>query len=95
MRRSLAGLAAGEPADPDVQAATAAYERFEQTRADILRLSRENTNVRSMELSLNQKRKVMALCEEALDALKQAIQEEQIPGVNYGPVSPRRLGKGS
>jgi hypothetical protein len=93
VQRNLERLAAGgAAADPDVQAAVQAYGRFDEARADILRLSRENTNVRSLAISLDQKRKTMLLCEEALGALKQAIQEEEIPGVNYGPVSPRRLG---
>jgi len=81
------------PGDGDVRTAVSSYARFDELRTEILALSRENTNVRSLALSLNQKRKVMALCQDALDALKQAILEEPIPGTNYGlSTNPRRLG---
>ncbi len=41
-------------------------------------------------LSLNQKRKAMILCLDALNTLRQAILEEPIAGVTYGrPPSPR------
>jgi hypothetical protein len=87
----LAGLE-GLATDPDLQAAASAYERFAGLRADILRLSRENTNVLSIALALDQRRRAAVLCGDALEALKAAIQAEEIPGVAYGPVNPRRLG---
>jgi hypothetical protein len=66
-------------------AATASYEKFSELRAQILKLSRENTNVRSLTLSLTQKRNVTAACQAALAALQQAIQRES----PRTPVSPR------
>jgi len=78
--------------DSDLAAAVSSHERFDALRAQILALSRENTNVRSLTLSLNQKRKVMTVCQEALAALRAAILAEPIPGIDYGrfgrPVKP-------
>jgi len=56
-------------------------------KAQIIRLPRENTNVRSLAISLNQKRKAMLMCQDALAALEQAIQQE--PVANKTPVYPR------
>jgi hypothetical protein len=76
--------------DTDLATANSAYARFSDVRAKIIPLSRENTNVRSLAISLDQKRKVMFLCQDALASLQQAISDEAIPGVNYGaPSSPR------
>ncbi len=71
-------------ADPDLQTASASYARFSKIRAQILALSRENTNVRSVAISLSQKRKVMLLCRGTLDALQQAILAEPQAVVDYG-----------
>ena len=69
----------------DLAKAASSYERFNKLRMEILKLSRENTNVQSLAISLDQKRKVTLLCQEALNALKQAILEEPVRGVTYGP----------
>jgi len=78
--------------DADLAAAISSHERFDALRTQILALSRENTNVRSLALSLNQKRKVMTVCQEALAALRAAILAEPIPGIDYGrfgrPITP-------
>ncbi len=90
VRKDLDGLAAIFHGDSDLATGFSAYERFSEVRAKILPLSRQNTNVRSLAISLDQKRKVMFLCQDALASLQQAIAEEPIPGVNYGaPSSPR------
>ena len=94
VRKDLDGLAAlGKiHGDADLAAAVADYARFSEVRGRILALSRENTNVRSLAISLGQKRKVLFLCQDALSALQQAIQQEPIAGMNYGSEpNPRRF----
>ena len=76
--------------NPDLAAATVSFARFAELKKQILKLSRENTTVRSLTISLNQKRKVMLVCQDALAALEQAIQEEPIAGLsNRTPIRPR------
>ena len=92
VRKDLDGLAASAKpeGDADVATASAQFGRYEEIKAQILALSRANTNVRSLGLSLNQKRKAMALCLDTLNALKVAILDEPIAGVTYGrPAKPR------
>jgi hypothetical protein len=89
---SLDGLAALPKLakDPDLATATARYAEFSAQKTQILALSRENTNVRSLSISLNGKRKAMLVCEDALDALYRATLAEPIAGVTYGaPAKPR------
>jgi hypothetical protein len=76
--------------DADLATAASGFARYHELKGRILALSRENTNVRSLALSLNQKRKAMIFCLDALNALKQAVLEEPIAGVTYGrPPNPR------
>ena len=91
VRAGLDGLAAQPDlrADSDVASARAGYARFSELRAQILALSRQNTNVRSLAMSLDQKRKAMFTCQDALHALQQQIAGEPIP---EAPSNPRRLG---
>jgi hypothetical protein len=86
VREHLDALAAlHEPVSQEAERAASSYSRFTETRKEILKLSRENTNVRSLTMSLGRKRKLMSLCQDALAALEQAIQAEPIPGVTHGP----------
>jgi hypothetical protein len=87
IRKDLSGLAGLSKlaSDPDLATATASFARYGELKARILPLSRQNTNVRSLALSLNQKRKAMTVCLDALNALKQEILSEPIAGVTtYG-----------
>lgn len=58
-----------------LQSATAALDGLAKTNAEIVALSRRNTNVRSLELTLGQKRKLVATCDDSLRALHQALVE--------------------
>ncbi len=88
VRKHLDGLAAlVAPAESgDLHAAAASYAKFSELRTQILALSRENTNVRSLTISLNRKRLIEVKCQDALAALEQAIQKEPLPET---PANPR------
>ncbi len=83
VRQSLQALAAMPVLsdNPDLKTAVSSYDRFSEIKAQILKLSRENTNVRSLSISLNQKRNVMFQCQDALAALQSAIEQEPVVGV--------------
>jgi hypothetical protein len=93
VRDDLDGLASLRlfPNDSDLKKAATAYARFNEVRGRILAFSRENTNVRSLAISLSEKRKVLLICQDALSALQQAILEEPIAGVKESEFNPRRL----
>ena len=57
--------------------ADAALARFLSVNADIIALSRKNTNVRSLALSLGRKRVVTAECEDQLSALGEALAKHE------------------
>jgi hypothetical protein len=83
--QSLAG-------DADREAAASAYTAFAGIETRIIALSRENTNVRSLELSASSMRAARDHCRDALDDLQRSIQEDPIGGVRAGPpFNPRRL----
>jgi hypothetical protein len=54
--------------------AEAAYDAFMDFTDRVLEWSRQNTNVKSFELSLNRKRKITAQCEEVLKKLQDTVQ---------------------
>src|SRR5262249_9652359 len=58
---------------PGLTAARGALDRFMQVNAEIVTLSRRNTNVRSLALSLNQKRVLTAACEGSLQVLRDSL----------------------
>ena len=57
----------------ELAAAAAALDRFKSVNAEIVALSRRNSNVRSLALSLGRKRAVTAECDEMLHALDTAV----------------------
>jgi len=70
--------------DPMLAEARAHFATFLELEARILALSRQNTNVASLALSLDKQRKAMGVCVEALNALMQTVLDEPIAGVTYG-----------
>jgi hypothetical protein len=68
-----------EPAaGPQLAQAAAALDRFAAVNKDILALSRRNSNVRSLALSLGRKRTVTAACEDQLRVLDETLAERQL-----------------
>jgi hypothetical protein len=64
---------------PKLAAATAALDRFTGLNSEIIALSRRNTNVRSLALSLGKKRMITATCEDTLRALQDALAKRGFP----------------
>lgn len=56
-----------------VDDAVSAHADFERITTEVIRLSRENTNIKSFELSLGRKRKIAVQCDEILGAFQAAI----------------------
>jgi hypothetical protein len=61
---------------PLVEEAKVAYAEFWRINTEVMKLSRQNSNVRSLALSLGQKRNVTIQCQDALEALEKAIQSK-------------------
>ncbi len=86
--QALPGLAT----DGDVSALAKAFESFRAARARILALSRENTNVRSLQIAAGKLRAAKIRCQDALDELQRSIHDAPVPGVRAAPpFNPRRL----
>jgi hypothetical protein len=79
-RQSLIALSkvAGPESGAGIGAATAALDRFVGVHAEVLTLSRRNSNVRALALSLGRKRTLAAACEERLRALQEALARRDI-----------------
>jgi hypothetical protein len=60
-------------AEPQLSAAAAALDQFKAINAELVTLSRRNSNVRSLALSLGRKRTVTAECDDILHALEDAL----------------------
>jgi hypothetical protein len=64
-----------ESSQPFLDAAWAAYKDFQHINADIVALSRQNSNIRSYALSLGQQRKTTAQCQDVLTTLQETVQQ--------------------
>jgi hypothetical protein len=78
VRRSLERLAHLAPAakQPDVDAAVKAHREFMTVTATVIDWSRQNTNVNSLNISLDRKQKATALCEASLKQLHEAFKRQ-------------------
>jgi hypothetical protein len=86
VRSDLEGLGALPKLDGDADLAVARsrYAQFLEIKSQVLVLSRQNTNVRSLSISLDQKRKVMLACHDLLSNLQDVIRKEPVEGATYG-----------
>ena len=69
----LAGSTEGTRRDAVLQAQTA-FAAFMQKTAEVIALSRQNSNIKSLELSLGRKRNLTAQCGESLAAFQKVVQ---------------------
>ena len=77
-RDALKGLAAfiDEKGRPDLSFALVSLDRFKEVASQIVTLSRRNSNVRSLALSLREKPALTAACDDSLRALEDALAKE-------------------
>lgn len=64
----------GEKSRKALLQAKTAFTEFMEVTAKVIKLSRQNSNVKSLELSLGRKRKVAAQCDEILVTFQEAVQ---------------------
>ena len=78
-RKALAELrtSLAPGAGASITAASAALDRFMTINQEIVALSRRNSDVRSLALSLGRKRTITAQCEDRLRALEEALAKHQ------------------
>ncbi|MGD9506842.1 MAG: MCP four helix bundle domain-containing protein [Syntrophobacteraceae bacterium] len=72
----LAGLTPGQEV-ATLEAAKQAYVEFSAVTGEVVRLSRENTNIKSFALSLGKKRKIATQCDEILTSLQEAVRNRE------------------
>jgi rhodanese-related sulfurtransferase len=79
-RQNLAALTkVSRPESKDsLAAASASVDQFVQVHAEILKLSRQNSNVRALALALGKRRTLAAVCEEHLRAVQEALAKREI-----------------
>lgn len=78
--KTLSGLVA-PGSRPRLAAASSALDRFTELNAQVIALSRRNTNVRSLALSLDHKRPLIAACEESLRTLRDSLAARGFTGI--------------
>lgn len=75
--KSLDGLAEIVGAESNILLLQAKndFSESQEVTAKVIKLSRQNSNIKSLELSLGRKRKIAAQCDEILAAFQEAIQK--------------------
>lgn len=73
---SLHGIANSNDSE-DTKNAEVAYEQFMTLTAEVLKLSRMNTNIKSAELSFGEKRLISSQCQDILATLKETVQAQR------------------
>ncbi len=63
----------GEKSRQALLQAKTAFTEFMEVTATVIKLSRQNSNIKSLELSLGRKRKVAAQCDEILVAFQDVV----------------------
>jgi hypothetical protein len=84
-RGALASLGpvVGPGSRKELADAAAALDRFVDVNRQIMSLSRRNTNVRSLVLSLNEKTKLTTACEDSLGALRDSLAKHGYTSSRY------------
>lgn len=72
-RAALDDLAKARPSAPGLVTARAALDRFMAVHAEIIDLSRRNSNVRALSIALGQRRTLAAEADDQLNLLEQAL----------------------
>lgn len=70
--------AADESLAPTIDEAKSAYSKFQEVNAQIIELSRRNSNVRSAAISLGAKQQLTAECRALLSSLYDSIRGEKL-----------------
>jgi len=81
-REALKSLGAGASATlaKELDSAGAALERFDKLSAELVALSRRNSNVRSLALALRRAPELVAACDQSLAVLQEALAKEGFSG---------------
>jgi hypothetical protein len=66
-----------EEKQASLQEAKTAYEELARVTKEVIDLSRQNTNIKSLELSLGRKRKITAQCDEILISLQDTLRSKE------------------
>ena len=74
-RRAVDSLKSLVWPSPDLAAAAAALDRFKALNTEVVSLSRRNSDVHSLALSLGRKRTLTAACDDSLRAIQEALQK--------------------
>jgi hypothetical protein len=79
MAHSLKTLRTAVPPEKrgPLEGAEAAFEELQKVTAQVIALSRQNTNIKSFGLSLGRKRMISARCDEILTALQEAVRSRE------------------